>query len=166
DLFDAIDAVGLARQKAAALWDAFDVLVVPTAPTIYTIDALLADPIALNRNLGTYTNFVNLLDMAAIAVPSSMRPDGLPFGITLIGPAGSDLRLAEFAQRYHHASGLTAGATGRPLPPPRALSRPQAAASTRVQVAVIGAHLSGLPLNGQLLERGAHLEATVVTAPC
>ncbi len=163
DLFEAIDAVARARKQAALLWDRFDLLVVPTAPTMYRIDELLADPIALNRNLGTYTNFVNLLDMAAIAIPSSMRPDGLPFGITLIGPAGSDLRLAEFAQRYHHASGLTVGATGRALPPPRPLARPPSSDAT-VRVVVVGAHLSGLPLNGQLLERGARLEARVTTA--
>ncbi len=163
DLFETIDAVARARKQAALLWDRFDLLVVPTAPTMYRIDELLADPIALNRNLGTYTNFVNLLDMAAIAIPSSMRPDGLPFGITLIGPAGSDLRLAEFAQRYHHASGLTVGATGRALPPPRPLARPPSSDAT-VRVVVVGAHLSGLPLNGQLLERGARLEARVTTA--
>jgi allophanate hydrolase len=166
DLFDAIDAVGLAKQKAAPLWDTFDVLVVPTAPTTYRIDEMLADPIALNRNLGMYTNFVNLLDMAAIAVPASMLSNGLPFGITLIGPAGSDLRLAELAQRFHHATGLTAGATGKPLPPPRALARPAVSATrTTVEVVVVGAHLSGLPLNGQLTERGARLEAVVITAP-
>jgi allophanate hydrolase len=166
DLFEAIDAVALARKQAALLWDSFDVLVVPTAPTIYTIDQLIADPIALNRNLGTYTNFVNLLDMTAIAVPSSIRADGLPFGITLIGPAGSDLRLADLAQRFHHASDLTVGATGRLLPPPRALARPTGANQVAsVRIAVVGAHLSGLALNGQLLERGARLEATVNTAP-
>jgi allophanate hydrolase len=164
DLFEAIDAVALAKKKAAALWDTFDVLVVPTAPTAYRIDEVLADPIALNRNLGTYTNFVNLLDMAAIAIPSSMLADGMPFGITLIGPAGSDLRLAEFAQRYHHASGLTMGATGRALPPPRPLARPAASQDT-VSVVVVGAHMSGLPLNSQLVERGARFEAKVTTAP-
>ena len=93
-----------------------------------------------------------------------MLPDGMPFGITLIGPAGSDLRLAEFAQRYHHATGLTMGATGKPLPPPRALARPAAAKDT-VPVVVVGAHLSGLPLNGQLVERGARFVAQVTTAP-
>ncbi len=169
DIFDASEAVELAKRRAASLWDAFDVLVVPTAPTIYRIDQLAADPIALNRNLGTYTNFVNLLDFAAIAVPSSMRADGLPFGITLIGPAGSDLRLADLAQRYHHATGLTVGATGRALPAPRALARPTTTdADThapQVRIAVVGAHLSGLPLNGQLRERGARLEGTVKTAP-
>ena len=164
DLFAAIDALELAKKKAASLWDRFDVLVVPTAPTIYRIDQLQDDPVTLNRNLGTYTNFVNLLDMAAIAVPSSMRSDGLPFGITLIGPAGSDLRLADLAQRYHHATGLTAGATGHALPPARTLAG-GASKATTISVAVVGAHLSGLPLNGELVERGAHLEAVVSTAP-
>ena len=164
DLFAAIDHVELVKREAARLWDAFDVLVVPTAPTIHRIAAVAADPIALNRQLGYYTNFVNLLDMAAIAVPSSMRADGLPFGITLIGPAGSDLRLADLAQRYHHATGLTMGATGKPLPPARPLARP-AAGNACARIAVVGAHLSGLPLNGQLIERGARLEATVMTAP-
>ena len=166
DLFAASDALELARQRAASLWDAFDVLVVPTAPTTYRLDAVAADPVALNRNLGTYTNFVNLLDFAAIAVPSSIRVDGLPFGITLIGPAGSDLRLADLAQRYHHATGLALGATGKAMPAARTLARPaMKAASHAVRVAVVGAHLSGLPLNGQLVERGATLVSTAKTAP-
>jgi hypothetical protein len=76
-------------QQAAAMWSGIDVLLVPTAPTHYTIAAMQADPVALNRNLGAYTNFVNLLDYAALSVPSSIRPDGLPFGITLIGPAAA-----------------------------------------------------------------------------
>lgn len=163
-LFDAIATVELAKKDAAALWDRFDVLVVPTSPTVYTLADLAAEPVAYNRNLGTYTNFVNLLDMAAIAVPSAMRSDGLPSGITFIGPAGSDLRLADLAQRYHHATGLTLGATGKPIPAPRVLARPAVAGDT-VRVAVVGAHLSGLPLNAQLVERGARLEAAVETAP-
>ncbi len=167
DVFAAIDAVELAKKRAATLWDRFDALVVPTAPTTYTLQQVAADPVALNRNLGAYTNFVNLLDLAAIAVPSAMLANGLPFGITLIGPAGSDLRLADLAQRYHHASGLTLGATGRAMPAPRALARPAGATdATTVDVAVVGAHLSGLPLNGQLVERGATLVGAVQTAPC
>ena len=166
DLFGAIDAVEAARQQTASLWTTFDVLVVPTAPTIYRIDEVEADPVALNRNLGTYTNFVNLLDMAAIAVPSSIASNGIPFGITLIGPAGSDLRLADLAQRYHHVTGLTIGATGASLPAPRPLARPAASVESGfVRVVVVGAHLSGLPLNAQLMERGARLEAAVLTAP-
>ncbi len=165
DLFQAMDAVELTKHRTAGLWDRFDVIVVPTAPTIYTVEQVAADPVGLNRNLGTYTNFVNLLDMAAIAVPSSIVANGLPFGITLIGPAGSDLRLADLAQRYHHASGLALGATGLPLPPARSLARPALApVGATVDVAVVGAHLSGLPLNGQLTDRGATLVGETTTA--
>jgi len=82
---------------------------------------MLREPIVLNRNLGTYTNFVNLLDYAAVSVPSSIRIDGLPFGITLIGLAGSDWALAELGQRYHHNCSLKQGATGLALPDPIAI---------------------------------------------
>ncbi|MDB5921015.1 MAG: allophanate hydrolase, partial [Massilia sp.] len=104
-----------------------------------------------------------LLDYAAISVPSSIRADGLPFGITLIGRCGADLQLAELGQRYHHASGLTLGATGQPLPAPVAVFT--ASPASTVRVAVVGAHLSGMPLNFQLTERGATLAATTRTAP-
>jgi allophanate hydrolase len=117
--------------------------------------------VELNRRLGTYTNFVNLLDLAAIAVPASMRADGVPFGITLIGPAGSDLMLAELAQRFHAAAGMTLGALGQPLPTAEALL-PHADVA---RVAVVGAHLSGLPLNRELTERGARLVRRARTAP-
>ena len=104
-----------------------------------------------------------LLDYAALSVPSAMRPDGLPFGITLIGRCGSDWQLAELGQRYHHATGLTQGATRQPLPAMQTLAgikpRPM------VDVAVVGAHLSGMPLNSQLTERGATLIKTTHTAP-
>jgi allophanate hydrolase len=153
---------GLA-QAAEAMWDRIDLLVVPTAPTHYTIAQMQADPVALNRNLGAYTNFVNLLDCAALAVPSSLRPDGLPFGITLIGRCGSDWQLAELGQRYHHVTGLPQGASDRPLPAPEAITGLRA--RPMVQVAVVGAHLSGMPLNGQLTERGALLLAQADTAP-
>ncbi len=150
-------------HRAHVMWKDIDLLLVPTAPTHYTIAAMRADPVALNRNLGAYTNFVNLLDYAALSVPSSIRPDGLPFGVTLIGPCGSDWQLAELGQRYHHDTGLAQGATGQPLPAPVAIPgiKPQA----MVKVAVVGAHLSGMPLNGQLTERGARLVATTQTAP-
>jgi allophanate hydrolase len=153
-------------QQAADMWTTIDVLLVPTAPTHYTIANMQANPVELNRNLGAYTNFVNLLDYAAISVPSSMRSDGLPFGITLIGPCGSDWQLAELGQRYHHATGLKQGATGEPLPAPQALagiSKLQTPAT--VKVAVVGAHLSGMPLNSQLLERKAKLLRQTETAP-
>ncbi|WP_093385677.1 allophanate hydrolase [Variovorax sp. OV329] len=161
DLVDAQARLRALAQQAAPMWEDIDVLLLPTAPTHYRIDAMRADPVQLNKNLGAYTNFVNLLDYAALSVPSSLRPDGLPFGITLVGPCGSDLQLAELGQRYHHASGLAQGATGEPLPPPAdlGLSRP-----ATVKVAVVGAHLSGMPLNGQLVERGAQLLEKTHTA--
>jgi allophanate hydrolase len=164
DLVDAQVKSRALAQRAAPMWEDIDLLLVPTAPTHYTIEAMQADPINLNRNLGAYTNFVNLLDYAAISVPSSIRADGLPFGITLIGRCGADLQLAELGQRYHHASGLTLGATGQPLPAPVAVFAATPAADT-VRVAVVGAHLSGMPLNFQLTERGATLAATTRTAP-
>ena len=163
DLFSAQTQLRTLAQQAAAMWEGIDVLVVPTAPTHYLIEAMLADPVALNRNLGEYTNFVNLLDYAALSVPSSIRPDGLPFGITLVGPCASDWQLADLGQRYHHGSGLHQGATNVPLPPMVVLPGIQAAATTRV--AVVGAHLSGMPLNGQLVERGARLLSSTQTAP-
>ncbi|MEO6853604.1 MAG: allophanate hydrolase, partial [Rhodoferax sp.] len=127
------------------------------------IAQMQADPVVLNRNLGAYTNFVNLLDYAAISVPSSLRSDGLPFGITLIGPCGSDWQLAELGQRYHHASGMLQGALDLPLPALQPLPGLQAQATVRV--AVVGAHLSGMPLNSQLTEREARLVSSTHTAP-
>ena len=189
DLYEAQARLQALGQQAAGMWDSIDVLLVPTAPTHYTIAQMQADPVALNRNLGAYTNFVNLLDYAAISVPSAIRPDGLPFGITLVGPCGSDWQLAELGQRYHHASGLAQGATGEPLPAAQEIADlrphphlhpkkdagtfsgdpgrppPVGEAGKRVKVAVIGAHLSGMPLNGQLTERGATLVGAAETAP-
>ncbi len=162
-LFDAMQQMAAWRQQATAAMQDIDVLVVPTAPTIYTLQEIAEEPIARNRNLGLYTNSVNLLDLAAIAVPSSLRADGLPFGITLIGPAGSELRLAELAARYHAATGLCLGVSQDPVPAARNFT---ALAGGTLQLAVVGAHLSGLPLNWQLLERGAHLLQSTRTAPC
>ncbi|KQP12826.1 allophanate hydrolase [Pseudorhodoferax sp. Leaf267] len=163
DLVEAQTKLRAFGQQAAAIWERIDVLLVPTAPTHYTVAQMQANPVVLNRHLGTYTNFVNLLDYAAISVPSSLRPDGLPFGITLIGPCGSDWQLADLGQRYHHATGLAQGATGLPLPPPRPIAA--VAKPATVDVVVVGAHLAGLPLNSQLTERGAWLVRATETAP-
>ena len=162
DLFDAQLRLQTLAQRVAPMWRTIDMLVVPTAPRHCTIDEMRAEPVVRNRELGAYTNFVNLLDYAALSVPSSIRPDGLPFGITLIGPCSSDLQLAELGQRFHHATGLTLGATGRPMPPP---VDPDLGGADTVRVAVVGAHLSGMPLNGQLRERGARLLVETDTAP-
>ena len=166
DLFDAQTQLKLIGQQANALWADMDLLVVPTAPTHYSVASMLQIPVELNRRLGEYTNFVNLLDYAALSVPSAMRSDGLPFGITLIGRCGSDWQLAELGQRYHHLTGLPQGATGLPLPAPQPINGLSAKPSTQgsVRVAVVGAHLSGMPLNSQLTERGATLVGTTSTA--
>ena len=155
DLVDAQIRLRALAQRVAPMWRDIDVLVVPTAPTHVTIEAMRADPVVQNRNLGAYTNFVNLLDYAALSVPTCLRADGLPFGVTLIGPCGSDWQLAGLGQRLHHASGLTLGATGAAMPAAAALPVPAFGDVPTMRVAVVGAHLSGMPLNGQLTERGA-----------
>jgi allophanate hydrolase len=99
DAFEAEYQRTALKRRADALWDQVDVLALPTAPTIYTHAEIAADPVRLNTNLGYYTNFVNLLDMAAIAIPAGFRPDGLPFGVTLIGPAFADELLLDLAAR-------------------------------------------------------------------
>jgi allophanate hydrolase len=109
------------RRAAEHAWTSMDVLVTPTAGTIYRIDAVESDPIRLNSNLGYYTNFVNLLDLAAVAVPAGFRGDGLPFGVTLVGRAGTDARLLALADRLHRAADVPLGALSiaiPPLPPP------------------------------------------------
>jgi allophanate hydrolase len=165
DVFEAQTRLRTLAQQVEPMWRDIDVLLVPTAPTHYTREAMRADPVVLNRNLGAYTNFVNLLDYAALSVPSSLRADGLPFGITLIGPCGSDLALADLGQRFHHATHLPQGATGRPLPAPRPVPGLVAPGADMLPIAVVGAHLSGMPLNGQLVERGATLLRAMTTAP-
>jgi allophanate hydrolase len=164
DLYEVQARLRLLGHQAAVMWNTIDTLVVPTAPTHYTIAQMQADPVVLNRNLGAYTNFVNLLDYSALSVPSSIRPDGLPFGVTLIGQCGSDWQLAGLGQRFHHASGLLQGATATPLPALEKIAGLQAALD-RVRLAVVGAHLSGMPLNNQLSERGAKLVSSTETAP-
>ena len=165
DVFLAQTELQALAQRVRPMWNDIDVLVVPTAPTHVSIEAMRVDPIELNRCLGHYTNFVNLLDYAALAVPSSIRPDGLPFGITLIASAGADWALVELGARYHAATGLPLGATGQPLPERDRASLPPPTVEPSVRVAVVGAHLSGMPLNSQLTERGARLVRCASTAP-
>ena len=151
-------------REAEREWDTFDVMLLPTAPTIYKIADVVADPVRLNANLGLYTNFVNLMDLSALAVPAGIRGDGLPFGVTLIGRACEDDRLAEFGDRMHRATGSgNLGATAFSLEATPALAPGKAEAGT-VRVAVVGAHLTGQPLNAQLVERKARLVRTARTA--
>jgi allophanate hydrolase len=110
DVFAAQQRLNILKRQVAKLWDEIDVLVVPTTGTIYRIDEVEADPITLNARLGTYTNFVNLADLSAVAVPSAFLPNGLPQGITVIAPAFADHRAASVAARFHGASDLPTGA--------------------------------------------------------
>jgi allophanate hydrolase len=146
DLFKAQHRLAALRAECERLLQPYDVLVVPGAPTVYRIAEVERAPLELNARLGHYTNFVNLLDMAAITLPAGFREDGLPFGITLVGPAFSDGALAALGARFTGEAELEAK-------------------SAAVKVAVVGAHLSGMPLNHQLTERGARLAGAARTAP-
>lgn len=139
------------RKQTRAIWSSIDFLALPTTPTIYRTADVLADPIELNSRLGTYTNFVNLLDLAAIAVPMGFRPDGLPLGVSFIAPAFSDRALCATARRF--------------LGEPPANSRHPHGSPDEIVLAVVGAHLSGFPLNYQLTERGGVLLGAATTAP-
>ena len=156
-----------ARRAALQAWGDIDVLVTPTTGTVYRIAEIDADPIRLNSNLGFYTNFVNFLDFAAVAVPAGFRTDGLPFGVTVIGLAWSDARLLSLADRLHRASVSRAGALNAPLPPvsPDASVTRSLESPARIHVAVCGAHMERLALNPQLTSRGATLHARTRTAP-
>jgi allophanate hydrolase len=163
DAFAAFYRIETLRRVRDHMFRSIDALVVPTAPTIYTIEQVLADPIQLNSRLGTYTNFVNLLDLCALAVPASFRPDGIPFGVTLLAPGGEDATLAAIGRQFHHATDLPMGALNVPQPPLAPAG--SAPASGEIALAVVGAHLSGMPLNGELTSAGARLLSATKTAP-
>lgn len=164
DAFRAQYRLKALAAEARRAWEQVDLIVTPTAGTIYRIAELLEDSVRLNSNLGRYTNFLNLLDLAAVAVPAGFRADGMPFGITLVGQARSDHSLLALASRFHAGQAAPVGAR-LPLPS-SAVGEVPFAPSSRIDVAVCGAHLSGLPLNGQLTERGAVLMARTHTAAC
>ena len=148
DVFRAQDRLTVLRAKVAAALEGVDVLVVPSVPMAPTIDEVAASPVAVNSRLGTFTNFVNLLDMAAIAVPGGRRGDGVPVGFTLVGRAGSDRGLAALAAAC--------------LEEPVELGRDEE--PDGVDLAVVGAHLAGQPLHHQLTDVAARLVATTITA--
>jgi len=110
DVFAALYQLEELRRASDRTFRAIDALVVPTAPTIYSLEAVFADPFGPNSRLGTYTNFVNLLDLCGLAVPAAMCADGTPFGITLLAPAGEDAALAAIGRQFHQATGLSLGA--------------------------------------------------------
>ena len=148
DAFAGFDRLCELRRATESIWNRADAILLPTTPGHPTHAEVAADPVGTNARLGTYTNFVNLLDLCAIALPGGRRADGLPFGIQLIAPAFHDLPLLDLAARW------TDEAAQRPAVP-----------AGETLLAVAGAHLSGLPLNGQLLALGARLRFRTRTAP-
>jgi allophanate hydrolase len=152
------------RCSTDKIWEQLDLLLLPTAPTTYTIAQVQQSPIELNSNLGYYTNFVNLLDLAAVAIPAGFRADGVPFGVSLIGKAFTDDGLLALADQLHRKTSSTLGGSNRKLsstPLLPAKSQPHAC----VMMAVVGAHLTGQPLNWQLTARKARLVRTIRTHP-
>lgn len=154
DVFNGMYRLAELKRHADGLWDEVDLLAFPTTGTTYRVAELLVAPIALNSNLGFYTNFVNLLDMAAVAVPAGTRSNGTGFGITLIGPADSDRALLGAAENYLAAADL-------PAPPALDLEGKMES----VKLAVVGAHLKDMPLHWQLTSRDAVFVGAFETAP-
>ena len=162
DAFKAAYRLEALRKATAGVWQDIDAMLLPTAGTIFTLAQLEAEPVQRNTDLGFYTNFVNLLDLCGIALPAGFLPGGLPWGITFLAPAWHDRALARLGQAWQRGSGLALGATGAALPDEPAL----AAVAGEVDLAVVGAHLTGQPLNGELVALGARLKTACRTAPC
>jgi len=160
DAFNASYRLAALRRQSERVWDEVDVILTPTAGTHYSIAQMLEEPIKCNSDLGYYTNFMNLLDLAAVAVPSGFRSDGLPFGITLAAPAFTDHGLLALAGRLHAAADTGAGVTRMTVPPPPPLQAP----ADELTIAVCGAHMSGLPLNHELTGRGGRLLSRTTTS--
>lgn len=152
DAFNGAYRLAELARAAEAMWEQVDLLALPTAPTSYRVAEMLAEPIRLNASLGAYTNFVNLLDMAAIAVPTGSYASGVGFGVTLMGPAGADRALLDAAHAFFPAPAS---------PPPLDLE----GRMETVKLAVVGAHLEGMPLHWQLTSREAKFVEATTTAP-
>ncbi|RAI60471.1 allophanate hydrolase [Roseicella frigidaeris] len=155
-------AAAEARRLARALFAAADILVLPTAPGLPDLATLTAEPVAANSRLGTYTNFVNICDLSALAVPAGFRANGRPAGVTLVGPAFAEARLAGLGAMLHAAAGVALGASTAPVPPPPG---PPPLAPDELPLLAIGAHMAGLPLNLQLRGHGGRFLRAARTAP-
>ncbi|KZM49426.1 allophanate hydrolase [Labrenzia sp. OB1] len=153
DTFRGIYRLKELARKTEPVLAALDLLCVPTIPTFYSVADLEADPVGPNSRNGTYTNFVNLLDMCGLAVPVAPRSDGRPGNVTLLAKAGQDALLAALGSRLEQLAPHTLGATGWSLP--AAQKRSQAAGKDELALAVCGAHMSGMALNHELTGRGA-----------
>src|SRR5882724_8761614 len=163
DTFASLYRLQALRRTAERAFANIDALVLPTTPTVYSTAQVLANPIELNSRLGTYTNFVNLLDLCGLALPASIRADDIPFGITLLAPAGQDARLASIGRVFHADTKLTLGARGVSQPPLADLAA--SLGDDEIAIAVVGAHLSGMVLNGELKALGGRLLEAATTAP-
>lgn len=151
------------KRVADTAMEGLDLLCVPTIPTFYSVASLEADPVTPNSRLGTYTNFVNLMDFCGIAVPTGSRSDKRPGSVTLLGRTGRDGLAAALAARLHQEAAPKLGATHASLPAP--VNAPAHAGKDEIAIAVVGAHMSGLPLNPQLTDRGARFLEATSTAP-
>jgi allophanate hydrolase len=163
DAFEAAYELESLRRTTAPAWKSFDFMLLPTAPRTFTIDEIAEKPIERNSTLGTYTNFVNLLDLAAVALPAGMRPDGLPFGVSIIGQAFTENSLLPVADMLHRKLAKTLGGSSRQLALTPALP-PLMPPYGCLLMAVVGAHLTGQPLNWQLTQRGGRLLKTCKTS--
>ena len=163
DAFRGIYRLAELRRTAEALMADADLLCVPSIPTFYSRDDLEADPIGPNSRLGTYTNFVNLMDLCGIAVPTGPRPDGRPGSVTLLARAGQDALAAALGQALHISAGARMGATPHPVP----AGRPEGPGLRPGEspVALVGAHMSGLPLNPAITGLGGRFLEATRTAP-
>ena len=164
DAFNAAYKLEELRRQTMGVWDAIDVMVLPTAPRTYRIEEIAEAPIERNSHLGHYTNFVNLLDLSAVAVPAGFRADGMPFGVSLIGEAFKDTSLLALADRLHRSLGTTLGGSDRKLSDAAKLAG-MVVPPGCLLMAVVGAHLGGQPLNWQLTQRKGQLVRTCRTHP-
>jgi allophanate hydrolase len=163
DAFNGQYALERFRQETSDSWNVVDFLLLPTAPEIFRIAEIESDPVGRNSRLGVFTNFVNLLDLAAVAAPAGFRADGLPFGITFVGQSFSDRSLLALAASYLLSLRPPLGGTGLSYPDMPAAT--EVNNSDRMMIAVVGAHLTGEPLNYQLTDRDARFVRTAKTAP-
>jgi len=163
DTFAALYRLQALRRISERAFAGIDALVLPTVPTVYSTAQVLANPIELNSRLGTYTNFVNLLDLCGLALPAAIRGDDIPFGITLLAPAARDAQLASIGRVFHADTRLRLGS--RCVPQPALAVLPEGLSGDEIAIAVVGAHLSGMALNGELTALGGRLLEAATTAP-
>ncbi|MGC8525395.1 MAG: allophanate hydrolase [Acidibrevibacterium sp.] len=164
DLFAAQHRLAALRQATAPLWQRLAFLLVPSVSGAFSLAEIAAEPIATNSELGRYTNFTNLLDLAAIAIPGGFSSNGFPAGVTLIAPAFHDGVLAAFAERMQRDAATPLGATGHPQP--AAAPAPEGnSVHPEIEIAVFGAHLAGEALNPALVALGGRFCRPCRTAP-